>query len=460
MFPDLTPEVPRSERILRNAYRVLGLPGEADWAAIRAAAEGERDTPWDLPWLGPLARTPTARSLALSRLTDAHQRLRERLFWFHEAAAEEAVADLEPGLLRNAMEGWASTSVVTARHDAALVALLAAITHDPLVKDGPLWSTALQRWRETLESEEYWLAVIQVEREGAFDVPAPFSDIYELRDSALRLVAEVPAGIAREAFLDGDEDSARRAIAVLKDALPEAAFSTLIGDLASQIDQASVPASAPATRAGPATAKAETLSPTEPVEKVFDGREETSLPEPTRMDAPQQGDAPAEQDVPTEALPVPMRRPRRKLAIALGALAIVALAIFALPPLRHRLPGGAATIAGRSRPSLATTERALEENDQPLAEALVERWNSEREIAQIGDAARDYQVLIDDYQRRIAYRLNVDLEAYERVVRLHAAAIQQHEAASDRHEALDRRVAQLREREAALIAEYNAGIHP
>jgi hypothetical protein len=455
-------DVPKSELILRNAYRVLGLPGEAGWQEIEAAAARERGTGWDLPWLGTVTRTPARRGLALNRLVDPYQRLRERLFWFHEAAAEEAVEDLEPAFLRNAMEGWAATTVVAARHDAALVALLAAIVLDPHVEDAPLWRTTLMRWREVLESEEYWVAVIRVEREGAFEFPAPFAEIYELRENALAMIAEVLNGIARSAVLSGDTDAARRAIEVLRETLPKKIFDMRIGNLAGRLAEDRVVPTAgsaldpfhaavreiPSLELGDETAApveaAATAEPSAPAEEP--AREEPTPLEPLRF-----------------TLAGPPRAPtRRTVPLAAAGLALAVVAAAFLLPVRDLLPGGERP-SGPRRASgtenrvstLPLFERELETNDETMAAVLLERRAAGSDVAQLEAAVRDYQALIDDYQRRAAYRLNIDRQAYARVVRLHAEAVQQYEAARARRGSLDLRYARLREREAALIAEYN-----
>ncbi|HUP01511.1 MAG TPA: hypothetical protein VM737_08330 [Gemmatimonadota bacterium] len=473
MTDDHVAEVPGSERILRNAYRLLGLPGEADWAAICAAAEREEETGWDLRWLGPVPRTRADRGLALNRLLDPHQRLRDRLFWFHEAVAEGAVRDLDPRLLRNAMEGWASTSLVTARHDAALVALLAAMTLDSEMADGSLWGSVLDRWRAVIESEEYWVAVIRVEKEGGFGVPAPFGEIYEVREKALEMVAAIPAGIFRAAVLEGDLDAARRAAAILREGLPEESFASLIGDLAERLEEA---APAAAARAAPEI---------EPALPYFGA--ESALPAP---EAPATAEAPAavgpaagrvsdearsieEPPVETPALkervietPVarPRRRPpsfRRALPIA-AVVALVGLAVFALLPLRHRLPGGgAAQTAGagwNSDSPIAVVERRLDQTDGRLATVILERREMTGELAQAESAVRDYQALIEDYERRAEYQLNIDREAYARVVRLHAEAVAQAEALRGQSGNLQLTYERLLDQEAELIAEYNAEV--
>lgn len=231
-------DVPGSERIARNAYRTLGLPGDAGWEAIEAAAgHADRETNWDVPWLGPITRTPAALGVARNRLREPDIRLRERLFWFHESVAEEAVRDLEPESIRLALEGWASTSIPTARHDAAIVALLAAIALDPRLKDREIWMRVFEEWQGVLTLEEYWLDFMRVESEGQFANPAPFSDVYDLRDRVLAMVSDIPVRIARTALLEDDLGTSRRAVDLLREVLPEKLFGELAGDLAARLGE-------------------------------------------------------------------------------------------------------------------------------------------------------------------------------------------------------------------------------
>ncbi|HVX86596.1 MAG TPA: hypothetical protein VH253_17575 [Phycisphaerae bacterium] len=74
-----------------NPFRILGLSGAASQAAMDAAARRLRiypdpaaipPTPFDLPTLGPLPRTPTDIEQALAALYDPLTRIDARLFWF------------------------------------------------------------------------------------------------------------------------------------------------------------------------------------------------------------------------------------------------------------------------------------------------------------------------------------------------------------------------------------------
>src|SRR5205814_4236413 len=82
------------ERLAANAYRVLGLGASAGQSDIDAAARRMRiwpdprripPTAWDIPSLGPIARTRGDIEQAVTRLSNPRTRLQERLLWYHSA---------------------------------------------------------------------------------------------------------------------------------------------------------------------------------------------------------------------------------------------------------------------------------------------------------------------------------------------------------------------------------------
>ncbi|HUP19580.1 MAG TPA: hypothetical protein VM778_06470 [Gemmatimonadota bacterium] len=229
--------------VARNPYRVLGLPGDSSWPDIQARADALRarsnpqndSTAWDLPWFAPLPRSAADVERALVRLADPIQRIRDRLFWFHERVSEMAVHELLPANLRNALEGWSATSEPLARHDAAMVALLKGLALDPKVEDAATWRRLFSEWSSAIALEEYWMAVLKLELGGGFETPASLSDVREVRQSAERLVAAPLLEIARAAVLDENLATAARALAVLREALPADAFGHTCGDLASHV---------------------------------------------------------------------------------------------------------------------------------------------------------------------------------------------------------------------------------
>lgn len=224
----------------RNPFRVLGLAGEVTWPEIVRAAERLREleswgtfaTAWDLPWLGTVRREPADVEAALTRLADPPQRLRDRMFWFHERDAETAVAYLTPASIRDALEGWAATVLPVAKHDAAVVALVAALSLDEGLNDPGLWKRMLQEWSAAITNDEYWLALMRIEMEGGFDQPASLGEVRELRETALRQVAEIVLGRAREAVIEGVPQRAVRAVEALRDELPAGIYDEMCGELA------------------------------------------------------------------------------------------------------------------------------------------------------------------------------------------------------------------------------------
>ena len=227
----------------RNAYRVLALPGEASWSEIARAAERLREleswgawsSPWDLTLLGTVRREPADVDAAFARLSDSTLRLVDRLFWFHERDAESAVAYLTAASIRDALEGWSTTTLPVAKHDAAVVALLAAITLDEDVEDPALWARMLREWTEATGKDEYWLEVMRVEMEAGFETSATLGDLRDLREAALGHVAGVLLDRAREAVIDGDGQIATRALAILRAELSADLFDQLCGELATHV---------------------------------------------------------------------------------------------------------------------------------------------------------------------------------------------------------------------------------
>jgi hypothetical protein len=244
LAPQLTmtlspPNVALHDLLQRNAYRILGLPGEAVWSEIVDAAERLRGrswtrhrSPWDLPWLGPVRREAGDLDAALARLAEPDLRLLDRMFWFHDRDAEAAVAYLVPGSIRNALEGWSATSLPVARHDAAIVALVAASSLDAGMDDIALWNRTVRDWAALVENEGYWLAFMKAELAGGFERLASLGDVRDLRESVLGSVTDLVVSGAREALIAGKPGHAIRAVEMLRDELPVGVFEETCADLA------------------------------------------------------------------------------------------------------------------------------------------------------------------------------------------------------------------------------------
>lgn len=78
------------ERVVRNAFRILGLASLSSKVAVNGALGAAKRkaklgvplaTPWDMPWLGDLPRSDAEIQYALSRLSNPSDRIVERFFW-------------------------------------------------------------------------------------------------------------------------------------------------------------------------------------------------------------------------------------------------------------------------------------------------------------------------------------------------------------------------------------------
>lgn len=185
-----------------------------------------KTTAWDLLWLGPLTRTETDVQDAAARLGNPALRLRERLFWFHDG--EELVQGISLASLSSAAATQCSASYPAARHDAAVIDLLAVFLLDPELKNERQWIDTLAEWIQVGESDEYWLALIDAETDGAFEPSASVEEIEELRKESLGLVADIIGSLARGAVARNDPATCQRALRILRAAhLPQELLSHL-----------------------------------------------------------------------------------------------------------------------------------------------------------------------------------------------------------------------------------------
>ena len=210
-------------QIGRNAYRVLGLPANASWRDIsqrgstlqRAAKAGiPQSSPWNLEWYCPLRQDASAVSDALAKLSNPHQRPRERLFWV--AQSETFVKYIPIQGLDASIESLRDTYSSEAQHDAAVLALISCFSSDPNVTDSERWEKMLEKWVEVAASEEFWSEFFNSEESGGFDRPASFEELDELRAGSLKLLTGPIAELARDAASRGDFERCRRALGVIR----------------------------------------------------------------------------------------------------------------------------------------------------------------------------------------------------------------------------------------------------
>lgn len=196
-------------RIQTNAYRVLrasaaSTASELHQAAVRIRRTVtlglENVTSADLPGLGALSRSETALREAIGRIENPTLRLRDRLFWFHEA-----VQDASPSPTLTAIES---------EHDEALHALFASLAVD--LRNTSVWVTALRQWHLRVVSQpDYWARILHIEEQGGFEPIAHASELSTLRKNAVAFAAEPIEIAAREALAQGDLASVQLAFAAL-----------------------------------------------------------------------------------------------------------------------------------------------------------------------------------------------------------------------------------------------------
>lgn len=215
-----------------NAFRLLGLSCHASQREIYASAAALRRAiklgvakppAHHIKWLDALAPTENDVRDALSRLTVPALRIYERLFWFFDPQAVEAVAAhpvASPP--QEATARLRPDDSPAARHDLALLSLVVMLKRDPALKLADDWRLTYALWKELIESGEFWSLLMSADLKGDFEQVTTFGEIKDLRRRAWRLVTSPVAEIAKDAIVREDRAEARRALGVLRTAgLPQ-----------------------------------------------------------------------------------------------------------------------------------------------------------------------------------------------------------------------------------------------
>jgi hypothetical protein len=199
---------------LKNAYRVLGIPGASSQqelkktiASIRRQAKVGKAyaSPIDLPWLGvPIGRTERDLHDAETKLLNPETRIRERLLWFH-SPPEELAADLSPDDAARQAQRWAQIKDPIAMHDAAVLMQFAAMAKSPQFEETEYWAQAISLWKAVLAEESYWLFLCEIDQQQGFEPACLSTDIFAHKDKFMDLVTEPIVLISKDALNRGNQ---------------------------------------------------------------------------------------------------------------------------------------------------------------------------------------------------------------------------------------------------------------
>jgi hypothetical protein len=212
------------ERLAASAYRTLGLSASASQAQIDQAARRLRiwpdlnsvpPTPWDLLWLGPVARGKKDIEHALALLNEPATRIEERLIWFHtEDPKPWSAGDVQS--LDSALRALSARKDPASLHDYALVRVQLAMLHDTQLVDQDRWGRALQRLRKLSQSDDYLAWLLKVEAEGDFEKRAQIEEVSAAMKALPDGLAGTLATKAQSALEEDDLATAGRVLGVLR----------------------------------------------------------------------------------------------------------------------------------------------------------------------------------------------------------------------------------------------------
>jgi hypothetical protein len=202
-----------------NAYRTLGLSASAGQAEIDAAARRMRiwpdparipATPWDLLHIGPVGRTRSDLTLAVSLLHEPGTRLEHRLLWYHDAKAPAAGADFD-----------ALPDSPTRRHDVALIALHGSFAEDPAITNMARWSRVIREVEALADDQEYRACIEALERDGNFEKRATAAETASAVAGLPAALVSMLADRARAALDSDDFAGCARVASLMRTSRPE-----------------------------------------------------------------------------------------------------------------------------------------------------------------------------------------------------------------------------------------------
>jgi FlaG/FlaF family flagellin (archaellin) len=233
------------DKVSGNAYRILGLPADALSSSISESTQSirralklgvDKETAWDLAWLGTVTRNESSVQDAVSRLSNPPQRLLERLFWFSEK--ESIITSLTGEALLNTAKSLFNTAI---GHECALLGLLAAVYFDSSFNDAALWINVINAWISVIDTDHYWLQQADAERTSKIEPQASDDEINQLRNRTLDYVISIIGILVKNAFSQDEPQIITRVSRILKTAhVPGEIISDLqnetIGALVSRLE--------------------------------------------------------------------------------------------------------------------------------------------------------------------------------------------------------------------------------
>lgn len=147
--------------LAENPYRTLGVSASATAAEVESAARRMRiwpdpsripPTPWDVPFLGPPARSRQQIEQAVVALRDPASRLEARLLWYTDTPQADHPGD-----------------DARSRHNRSLAALHRLAAEDPAIADTGRWRQVVADFDDLAANEAYHRWLGEQEQAGGFE---------------------------------------------------------------------------------------------------------------------------------------------------------------------------------------------------------------------------------------------------------------------------------------------------
>src|SRR5258706_3973377 len=183
------------DKLTQNAYRILGLGGDATQEAIHQAARRMRlwatsgkapATAWDMSWLEKIERAMANIDQAVAKLNEPNWRVQERLLWF--CGSPEILSGNDLSALRQALKAVAGDETPLLRQNRAVAELAGAI-FQPLPIDTKIWGSVLENFARLNASDDHLRWQLELETTGGFEKQATETEIRDFQRAIPQLVA-------------------------------------------------------------------------------------------------------------------------------------------------------------------------------------------------------------------------------------------------------------------------------
>lgn len=238
---------------LQNAFRILGMPGNATRKMIREAQQRLRirvragaNASLDdlLSRVSKLVITEADIRDAVNKIEAVTSRLKERLFWFSEDQSSDklALSRIQDDDFLGAVQIWKEQNSISSLANWARLLHMKILLEDPDCNNDEAWKSVFKNWWGILGKDTFWKYFKALESATDYEPKATDSDFEAFSTIIYDLVLEPSLDLIGSAIKNKNHEVAKRHLETIKaSGLPEkyvqALEARLFDDMKVEIEQ-------------------------------------------------------------------------------------------------------------------------------------------------------------------------------------------------------------------------------